>query len=492
MEPYRPNCYKIPELNGLRVLLVFIVSWYHFWQQSWLTPSIGSYSLDYLLRAGYMPVDGTILLSGFLLFLPYARAMLLGEAVPDTKQFYQRRIMRIVPSYYFVTLALLFAVALPWHLYYNSSDMVRDVVMHLTFTQTFNPATYITTPIGVASWTIAIEMQAYLIFPLLARWAMKNPLGTLMTMAAGTFAFRGWCVWRLDEYNMEVNQLANFLDIYALGMGAALLYVWLVQRYPAAEKRKAMAWQGIATLLCVLSTWGMLRIFRVQAGESGQAALQAGQMMRRPLLGLAVAGILLTLPFAARPLRFLMGNRVMGWLAAVSMNYYLLHQNLAVHLKRLGVPPSVSAEPNRAGEQPWQLQYTLLCFGLSLLGAALITLLIEKPCAKVLKKMFARTQSIICAFGLAAAAPRSPYRHLELCGVAQSLWCGCSSLLHWVTKCDVLFKLHLQQALHTTAGGWPHFREEVRTMRFTFTFHVGRKTITLGLVVKSKNRHPGR
>ncbi|MDD6947632.1 MAG: hypothetical protein PUI75_01135 [Subdoligranulum sp.] len=27
--------------------------------------------------------------------------------------------------------------------------------------------------------------------------------------------------------------------------------------------------------------------------------------------------------------------------------------------------------------------------------------------------------SIICAFGLAAAAPRSPYRHLELCGIAQ-------------------------------------------------------------------------
>ncbi|MFZ2722184.1 MAG: hypothetical protein WAY38_09860, partial [Gemmiger qucibialis] len=26
--------------------------------------------------------------------------------------------------------------------------------------------------------------------------------------------------------------------------------------------------------------------------------------------------------------------------------------------------------------------------------------------------------SIICAFGLAAAAPRSPYRHLELCGAA--------------------------------------------------------------------------
>lgn len=112
-------------------------------------------------------------------------------------------------------------------------------------------------------------------------------------------------------------------------------------------------------------------------------------MMRRPLLGWPLRES--CSPCRLRRARCAFeGQRVMGWLAAVSMNYYLLHQNLAVHLKRLGVPPSVSAEPNRAGEQPWQLQYTLLCFGLSLLGAALITLLIEKPCAKVLKKMFAR------------------------------------------------------------------------------------------------------
>ncbi|MFZ1530648.1 MAG: hypothetical protein WAT15_00695, partial [Gemmiger qucibialis] len=33
-------------------------------------------------------------------------------------------------------------------------------------------------------------------------------------------------------------------------------------------------------------------------------------------------------------------------------------------------------------------------------------------------KMLDKTSSIICAFGLASAAPRSPYRHLELCGIA--------------------------------------------------------------------------
>ncbi len=36
----------------------------------------------------------------------------------------------------------------------------------------------------------------------------------------------------------------------------------------------------------------------------------------------------------------------------------------------------------------------------------------------VLSNRISALESIICAFGLAAAAPRSPYRHLELCGIA--------------------------------------------------------------------------
>ncbi len=38
--------------------------------------------------------------------------------------------------------------------------------------------------------------------------------------------------------------------------------------------------------------------------------------------------------------------------------------------------------------------------------------------ASALPKCSIRPSSIICAFGLASAAPRSPYRHLELCGIA--------------------------------------------------------------------------
>ena len=118
-KPCAPSSRRIPELDGLRVMLVFIVSWYHIWQQSWLTPRVGRVSLDFLVRSGYMPVDGTILLSAFLLFLPYARSMLEGAPIPDRREFYRKRVMRVVPSFYFITLVMLFCVAIPWHLYAN-------------------------------------------------------------------------------------------------------------------------------------------------------------------------------------------------------------------------------------------------------------------------------------------------------------------------------------------------------------------------------------
>ena len=118
-------------------------------------------------------------------------------------------------------------------------------------------------------------------------------------------------------------------------------------------------------------------------------------MIFRPLFALGFAGLILTAPFSLKPLRFLLGNRVTAFLAAVSMNYYLVHQTLAVHMKRLGLPPSVSETPNMAGEQPWQTQYTLLAFGLSLLLAALITFLVEKPAGKWLQKQWDRKRGLI-------------------------------------------------------------------------------------------------
>ncbi len=376
---------RIPELDGFRVLLVFIVSWYHIWQQSWWTPRIGSVSLDFLVRSGYMPVDGTILLSGFLLFLPYARHMVQGEPYPSWRGFYRKRIARIVPAYYAFLLLMLFAVALPWGLYRNASFLWRDVITHFTFTFTFRADTYMATPLGAACWTLAIEMQAYLLFPLLARCAVKKPAYTLAGMTLLGWGWRYACIQLLDDYAMVVNQLPSFLDVYALGMGLAILYVKL-SILPREGWKKAL-WQGAATVLLALCLVGTYWLLRRQASSPDYPAIQSGQMIRRFPFVLLLSGIMLSLPFNIRPIRWLMGNRVMGFLAGISMNYYLLHQVVAVHLKRLGIPASVSANPNQAGEMPWQRSYTYLSFGISLVLAILFTYAIEKPCAKfILRK----------------------------------------------------------------------------------------------------------
>ena len=377
---------RIPELDGLRVLMIFIVSWYHIWQQSWLRPYIGSYSLDYLVRSGYVWVDGTVLLSCFLLFLPWARAMADGTPAPDTMDFYYRRFRRIVPGYYFITLAVFFAIALPWGLYESPQFLVKDLATHLTFTFTFFYDTYVATPLGAAGWTLAILVQGYLLFPLIARGVMKKPAATFGLMAAVCLGFRAWCIWALYDYTMVVNQLINFLDVYILGIAGAIAYVRLEKLRGGQGGKISRKWQAIATVVFIGVFWGLLSLLRVQASAGSYPDIQKRQMMYRPVYGVCFTLLALSAPFSLAPLRKLLGNPVTKFLGGVSMNYYLIHQTVTVHLKRLKIPASESAEPHMSGELQWQMGYTALAFGISVLLAILVTYAVEKPAGKLLDK----------------------------------------------------------------------------------------------------------
>ena len=384
---------RIPELDGLRTLMIFIVSWYHIWQQSWLRPAIGSYSLDYLVRSGYVWVDGTVLLSSFLLFLPYAEAMRKNLPAPDTRAFYYRRVRRILPGYYFIILATLLGIAIPWKLYDSPQFMVKDVATHLTFTFPFFQDTYLATPLGAASWTLAIEVQAYALFPLIARGVMKKPVPVLCAMCAVCFGFRAWCIWALPDYSLVVNQLLNFLDVYVMGMLAAMAYVRLEGKTAPGNgetDRRRILWQSLATAVFAAALFALVRLLRFQASSGDYVLIQERQMIYRPAYAACFTGLILSAPFALLPLRKLLGNPVTKFLGGISMNYYLIHQTVVVHLKRIHIPASVSGTPNMDGEQPWQNQYTFLAFGISLLLAVLVTYAVEKPAARLLDRLKTR------------------------------------------------------------------------------------------------------
>lgn len=70
-----PSEKHIDVLNGFRAIFVLLVARYHFWLLSYLWTDVWLFGerieLDFLLQTGYIWVDGLMLLSGFLLYLPY-------------------------------------------------------------------------------------------------------------------------------------------------------------------------------------------------------------------------------------------------------------------------------------------------------------------------------------------------------------------------------------------------------------------------------------
>lgn len=367
----------IAALDGLRFLMVFIVASFHIWQQSWLTPSITlfgqKHSLDFLLRSGYLWVDGMLLLSSFLLYLPYAEAKEKGAPSPAIGPFYKKRLVRIVPSYYLCILVMLLFVALPYGMYSTSGDMAKDVLAHLTFTHTLFPFSYHGTPLNGALWTLGVEMHFYLVFPFLARGFRRQPLLTYSGMAAVAFLFRAYAA-QLPDNSMWFNQMPAFLDVYANGFVAASCYVSLRRRM------KEDAWTRILMTVCAVAALYILIQFSFnQAAESGAAAIRLGQLNRRFGLSVFLSLLMLGLSLGLGGVRLLFGNRVARFLSQISFQYYIWHQVLAVQLRRWGFPPSQSLSPHQAGEKPWQVAYVLSCYLGALIISVLVTYLFERP-----------------------------------------------------------------------------------------------------------------
>ena len=87
--------------------------------------------------------------------------------------FYQKRFQRIVPSY-FASVLIMFAFAVADGVYRSAGAGIADLAAHLSFTFTFFPDTYMYTPLNGVLWTIGIEAQFYLLFPVLVRFMRKN------------------------------------------------------------------------------------------------------------------------------------------------------------------------------------------------------------------------------------------------------------------------------------------------------------------------------
>src|SRR5690348_8937986 len=153
---------EIRALDGLRAVAALSIVLFHvmlFLQLEYTPLSQAINHTWYYLSTG---VDLFFVLSGFLLFLPYARAMLDGQQLPSARRFYRRRALRILPAYW-VCLAIVVALKFyVQHVPFSVGDVAAHIfLIHDSFPQ-FNR------DYDGPFWTLAVEAQFYLLLPLLA------------------------------------------------------------------------------------------------------------------------------------------------------------------------------------------------------------------------------------------------------------------------------------------------------------------------------------
>lgn len=365
----------LPAADVLRVVCIGLIAWYHFWQLSWLDPSfdVGAthINVQQMLRNSYMLVDTLLLLSGFLLALPYARCAVGRGSYPEALSFYKRRAIRILPSYLAAIILPLLLWAIPTGQYDSMEFALKDLFSHLSFTHNLSRDILYRSKLPGVLWTLAVEVQFYVLFPLIGRFYVRRPGLSSSLLGLCGLGFRALAMYNGD-LSFWGNQLPVLLDVYAAGMLAAWLYARLETR--PFRRRWPMAALAALCFLC------MLQILYLQ--KLGDLA-KTMQMLWRLPMALLGGGFLLFGSLAPEALRQAAGNPLTRFLSSISYNFYIWHQFLARRLVEWRIPPYRAPEnPHMAYEQPWQSQYMLIAFLAAFAAALLGTYLIEKPAAK--------------------------------------------------------------------------------------------------------------
>ncbi len=367
-------------VDGLRGLAVLLVLSFHTYLFSWLTPSLTVFGFAVPVwvvpRTGFLGVDLFFLISGFCLCFPYARAHLEGKRAPEVRDFAERRFAKIVPSYA-LALTATALVALPT--FSNVADLGFTLFNHaFFFNNSFDDRLGYTNSVF---WSLAPEVQFYVLFPFLIRPFVRRPLVVAGLMAAAALAYRlsfaGCCLAR----ETVMRQLPAYLDVFACGMLAAYAFVYLRARVPDSPRTRAIA--TVLAIGLVAAAWQLL----CQANDS--LSLPDGharwELVHRTLLAAVAGAMTVASCFAALWWRAAIGNPALVFLSLISYNLYLWHTLVEIWMLNHRIPAPATADPH--ADPAWQAVYVLYGVGASLAISTAITYFIERPILSLRKPL---------------------------------------------------------------------------------------------------------
>jgi peptidoglycan/LPS O-acetylase OafA/YrhL len=267
-------------------------------------------------------------LSGFLIFRPFAHSLIHGSPLPKTRNYYLKRAARILPGYW---LALFVLAGLDALTIVNTSGFIRNVFIVHSFTE-HNVFTGIR-----QAWTLAIEMSFYVVVPAFAYVFVRQTkrrngpvvvstlLKALSFLFLGAYAFRLFIhqidFWFLDTAHIW---LPSHMDTLALGMGLAVLV-----EAPASAKTLLKVKNFIANhtgsfVVCSVFVW------LISANINMAIGLNRTEF-HIDLLGhflYGIASVLLVAPFCVDSQALLVkavSFRLFTWLGTISYGIYLWH-----------------------------------------------------------------------------------------------------------------------------------------------------------------------
>ncbi len=362
---------RLAPLDGLRGIAILLVVWYHVWQITWLPAP--SATLEFLPETGFAGVDLFFFLSGFVISYPFLVARAAGGPEPGWRDFAYRRFIKIVPSY---LLSIAILIATGYARFDSAGDAFASIAAHLIFVHSWWQSTF--GSINGVLWSLAVEVQFYAIFPLVWWCFRRRALVTAGAMVAIALAWRlaaGRCCMQ-TSMPLMIENLPGYIDLFAAGMLSAFTYV----RFHARPTDARIA--AAATVVA----FGGIALFWVLAQSLYDDRLvdmwpYVWQIGYRSAWALAFWLIATGTLFGARWWQRVVGNPILIFCGAISYNWYLYHQATARGLLAAHLPPYATSDAK--ADPHWQIAFTALAFGVTIVQATAVTLLFERPLVRM-------------------------------------------------------------------------------------------------------------
>jgi peptidoglycan/LPS O-acetylase OafA/YrhL len=329
--PVRPA--RLGWVDSLRALAALDVVVNHSALEAWPKgnpPSGLASALAQPFVVGHYAVSVFIVLSGFSLMLPVARrGMRMPWSVPG---FFWRRAKRILPPYY---CAMALSLLLIWlfigqktgtHWDYSLPVTGHSILVHVLLIQ--NLTAHDDTTINHVFWSVAMECQIYLVFPLFVFFFRRyRPLFAAsvivaLSVAAYLSLTPTW-VGQLQFYG-NGSFVPQYFGLFAIGMGAACVYT-----APTRLTTRLGDWRvwELLALVCFVSLWMLIDTWQ--------------PILLDLLTALGAVGLLLAAgrPSAHNPVRAALEWRPLVWIGGFSYSVYLIHAPLIQLLWQHGLHP---------------------------------------------------------------------------------------------------------------------------------------------------------